>query len=186
MSASSSSKECSAITFAARATSEPLKSPDGDRPWPPLLSFYALTDSTHIRQEHLYPESIWLDPESRREPLGTLALSARFTGGYLARRSQLARLGVTRRVTRRLVRHLANRTIPDDTRSYRSALKRRRTSNKATISELRTTAGAGLSPIRFSAPGSGLTRSGPGCASGAQTLSRNPHPDLSHNTEFDS
>ena len=71
-----------------------------------------------------------------------------------------ARPGVTRRVTRRLVRHLANRTIPDDTRSYRSALKRRRTSNKATISELRTTAGTGFSPIRLSAPGSGLTGSG--------------------------
>jgi hypothetical protein len=55
-----------------------------------------------------------------REPFGTLALSARSTGSYLAR------LGVTRCVTRRLVRHLANRTIPDDTRSYRSALKRRR------------------------------------------------------------
>jgi hypothetical protein len=54
------------------------------------------------------------------------------------------------------MRHLANRTIPDDTRSYRSALKRRRTSNKATISEVRTTAGTGFSPIRFSAPGSGL------------------------------
>jgi len=117
-------------------------------------------------------------------PFGTLALSARFTGSYLAQ--PLARLGVTRRVTRRLVRHLANRTIPDDTRSYRSALKRRRTSNKATISEVRTTAGTGLSPIRFSAPGSGLARSGLGCASGAQTLSRNPHPGLSHNTEFDS
>src|SRR5262249_453102 len=66
MSASSSSKECSAIPFAPRATFEPLKSPDGDRPWPPLLSFYALTDSTHIRQEHFDPESIQLDPESRR------------------------------------------------------------------------------------------------------------------------
>src|SRR2546423_2202582 len=72
MSASSSSKECSAITFAARATSEPLKSPDGDRPWPPLLSFHALTDSTHIRQEHFDGESISLDSESRsaRAPHG--------------------------------------------------------------------------------------------------------------------
>src|SRR5215813_6502309 len=102
MSASSSSKECSAITFAARATSEPLKSPDGDRPWPPLLSFYALTDSTHIRQEHFDPESMLFDPESiTREPFGTLALSAHFTGSYLAQ--PLARLAATRRP----VRHLA-------------------------------------------------------------------------------
>ena len=76
----------------------------------------------------------------------------------------------------RLVHRLANRTILEDTRGYRSALKRRRTSNKTTISELRTTAGTGLSPIRFSAPSSGLAASGLGYASGAQTLSRPPIP----------
>src|SRR5262245_58480179 len=94
MSASSSSKECSAITFAARATSEPLKSSDGDRPWPPLLSFYALTDSTHIRQVHL-TQSLFDLTQSRegRGPFGTLALSARFTGSYLAQPG--ATLGAT-------------------------------------------------------------------------------------------
>jgi hypothetical protein len=68
MSASSSSNECSAITFAARATSEPLKSRDGDRPWPPLLSFYALTDSTHIRQEHFDRESTYLTQSRDASP----------------------------------------------------------------------------------------------------------------------
>ena len=37
-----------------------------------------------------------------------------------------------------------DRTVPDETHSYRSAHEKRRTSNKATISELRTTAGTGL------------------------------------------
>src|SRR5262249_11614937 len=97
MSASSSSKECSAITFAARATFEPLKSPDGDRPWPPLPSFHALTDSTHIRQEHLtQSRSDLTQSREPSEPFGTLALSARFTGSYLAR------LGVTRRAAHRV------------------------------------------------------------------------------------
>src|SRR5262249_28259714 len=78
------------------------KSPDGGRPWPPLLSFYALTDSTHIRQDILTQSLCYLTQS--REPANPSARwhSRRvFTGSYLAQ--LLARLAVTRR----LVRHLA-------------------------------------------------------------------------------
>jgi hypothetical protein len=77
------------------------------------------------------------------EPLGTLALSAHFTECYLARRGvrDLMSLVVSLVAGYAIWRTAQFRMTHAATEAH---MRKRRTSNKATISELRTTAGTGL------------------------------------------